>query len=370
MRLEDGFGTSSDEEAVMTRFGFRSVGLAVLAGIVAMSLVAPPVGAEKTSRSFLDFLTGTMELNEKELNRLADGKVMVNVFDAEKKREIVLCGVVRVDVPWEFAFENLKNLAEYRFEDGVVQTRKVGSNPTASDFATFSLPHNDIKDLKKAKIGKSEVKITEDLLKRIQAEVDWSGDYSTDVNRIFRDMLAKRTTMYLEGGLDKLAPYVDKNQPETVRGGMKHFFWQPSILFEYDPKFADYLSQFPAVKLDGTTDFVYWAFEEFGMKPSLSTRHVSIYQPGEEYRTKFVIAEINLYSSHYFQAAYSLTSVLEEEIRDEGKSSYIIWAQRLWFDKELGGLKRRSAQRRLRSAMKNGIQRQGEQLRAEYEKQN
>jgi hypothetical protein len=307
-----------------------------------------------------------MGLNDKELNRLAAGKVMVNVFKAEKKREIVLCGVVRVDVPWEFAFESLKNLEAYRYEDGTVQTHRVESPPTVDDFDTFTLPHNDIKDLKKAKIGKSEVKVTEDLLTRIHAEVDWSGDYAEDVNRIFRGMLAERTALYLDGGLEKLAPYVDKDPPETVFGGMKHFFWQSSILFEYDPKFAEYLSQYPAVKLEGTTDFIYWAFEEFGMKPSLSTRHVSIYQPGEEYRTKFVIAEINLYSSHYFQAAYSLTAFLEEEIEDAGESSYIVWAQRLWFDKELGGLKRRSAQGRLRGAMEDGIKRQSEQLSAEY----
>jgi hypothetical protein len=340
--------------------------LAVLAGFVAVLFDASPMAADESASSFREFLITTVGLSEEELDNLAAGRALVNVFDVEDKHELIMCGVTRVDVPWEYALEKFKYFVEYRQKEGAVQIRKIGPSPSVADFEMFSLPDGDVSDLKKAKSGSCNVKITDALLAQLQNEVDWSGNYANDVNRIFREMLVRRTTAYLEGGIDKLSPYVDKNPPQTVRGGMKSFLGQSSVLYEFVPEFSDYLSRFPSVELEGTTDFAYCVFEDFGMKPTLSTRHVSIYQPSEAYKVKFLVAEINLYSSHYFQAMYSLTSFLEAEVRNEGKSSYILWVQRFWFDNELKGMKRRSAEGRLSDAMKDNIEVQTKRLHEKY----
>jgi len=140
-----------------------------------------------------------------------------------------------------------------------------------------------------------------------------------------------------------------------------------SALFEYVPEFAEYLAKYPTVELDGTTDLIFCVFEDFGMKPTLSTRHVSIHRAPEGYRIKFTLAEINLYSSHYFQSMYSVTTLAESDLIDDGMASYVLFSQRFWFDSELKGMKRRSAEGRLSDAMEDTMKRQRDRLEAAYQ---
>ncbi|UCH85583.1 MAG: hypothetical protein JSW50_07830 [Candidatus Latescibacterota bacterium] len=348
----------------MTRLAKKFICSTLLAILMAM-----PALADKNTPPFSDFLRDNMGLSDTEIANLAAGKLLVNVFDVEDNRELLLCGVAKVDVPSEFALANLESLVAHRHENGVLQIERFSSPPSVADIEEFELPDEDIKDLKKAKRGKSNVKITERFLKQIETEIDWTGDYTADVNRIYREMLVRRVTDYLGGGLDSLKPYVDKDPPQTVRDGMRNILGRSSALYEHVPEFATYLDSYPNGELEGAADLLYCVYEDFGMKPTLSTRHVSFYQPTQSYSANFMLAEINIYSSHYFQAMYSMTTFLEADLHGEDKSSYVILIQRFWFDKELKGMKRRSAEGRLSNAMEESFSRQRDRLVASYKNQ-
>ena len=51
-----------------------------------------------------------------------------------------------------------------------------------------------------------------------------------------------------------------------------------SYIFDYNPEFYEYLSDYPTKQLDGVKNFLYWSNERLGLKPVISVTHVSIYR--------------------------------------------------------------------------------------------
>jgi hypothetical protein len=66
---------------------------------------------------------------------------------------------------------------------------------------------------------------------------------------------------------------------------------------------------------------------------------------------------------------YSITSLVESDLVDEGMAPYVLFSQRFWFDGELKGMKRRSAEGRLSDAMEDTMKRQRERLETDYQSQ-
>src|SRR5206468_4219658 len=70
------------------------------------------------------------------------------------------------------------------------------------------------------------------------------------------------------------------------------------------PGLPDHLARFPASRVAGAEDFLYWSKEKFGVAPFISVTHVTILCPSAA-RT-CVMATKDVYSSRYIDASLAL----------------------------------------------------------------
>ena len=76
------------------------------------------------------------------------------------------------------------------------------------------------------------------------------------------------------------------------------------------PDFEKYLLDYPNAKPANVENSFHWEKLKFGMKPTLRIVHVVTMHGDKPSQPPYVIAEKQLYSSHYFEAALDLTFVL------------------------------------------------------------
>ena len=102
-------------------------------------------------------------------------------------------------------------------------------------------------------------------------------------------------------------------------------------IFDYVPTFQHYLQSYPHDTLAGVTDAVYWATDHLAsLRPILSITHLSLYEPTGAPLT--LVSEKQLYASHYFLGAFTLTTLLDRPDAPSGNGSYYMVVQRMRFD--------------------------------------
>src|SRR5206468_10012047 len=77
------------------------------------------------------------------------------------------------------------------------------------------------------------------------------------------------------------------------------------------PEFMNYLRRFPAVRLEGTENILYWSKDDIN-RPVTRVTHLALYpsRPGA-HRPGF-IATKQIYAAHYFDAGLGLTCAFED----------------------------------------------------------
>lgn len=58
-----------------------------------------------------------------------------------------------------------------------------------------------------------------------------------------------------------------------------------------------------------TASFLYWAVEEFGFRPVVRVTHVVVMQPMEPDLPQVILGSIQVYASHYIDAALGITAL-------------------------------------------------------------
>lgn len=141
--------------------------------------------------------------------------------------------------------------------------------------------------------------------------------------------------------------YDDRRQPLALHEGFHALLAESPYVADHAPEFHHYLDAYPRQPLAGVTDVIYWSVQEFGLRPLTTVTHASVYRraPGSEPRT--VIAMKQIYASHYFHAALQLIEVFEDRSEFGGPRAYLVYLDRSLFDTALGGLTRRTVERRL-----------------------
>jgi len=330
--------------------------------LVALVICAPPLAdspwAQQDHSELLVFFERKAQFDRDELEALADGDAVVRILDPHHDREAAAVGIIRMNVPVELFLKRYRDLSVLRNRDGMLQIEPVSSPPTLDDFAALQLPEKDLKDLKKSKPGDSEVKLPQEVLSRLRARANSPGSSDTELNAIVREMLLQRVNQYLGEGLGALAPYVDKEPPQSVAVGMKKILDVTPLLRKQAPELHDYLLGFPRSRLEAATDFVYWSVEAFGLKPTVRLKHTITYRPSPDQPTKAVIVEVGLYASHYYVASLSIISWIELDLDGNGAESYLVEFTRNWFDGDLNWFERRTLNGRVKKSLRQTLEEQ------------
>jgi hypothetical protein len=326
---------------VISRYGYP---LAIL--LATLLFVRPSFGQTAALRE----LRQVAGFNDADVRALDDGLPVVKVPSAEDQREVVVLGVVRIDVPATFLVDRLRNIEDALAGGSVAQQiGRFTEPPSTDDMAGFGLPRDDVKALRQCRPGRCDVKLPADVMDHVQAAVDWSApDAEQQASRFMANWLTEYLEAYRRGGNAALATYDDKQEPLSVAEGFHMLLRVSARLDKYRPELRDYLERFPEANLSGAEDIYYWSVEDFGLKPVTHLYHTTIYRPAGESPSEAIIVRKQIYASHYFQAAVSFVDIAD--VGAPGSPAlYVTFLTRQRFDGKVGGLNRSVLERKLRT---------------------
>ncbi len=271
------------------------------------------------------FLEHDIGLSDDEIRKAEQGEVVVKVLDTPVKHEVALFGIVWVEATTDYFVEKYSDIENFEKGKGISLIKKISNPPRLEDFTSIRFPQEDLDAIPKCKIGNCSVKIQEDSLLRLQAEIDWNAaDADQKAHRLIAEMAFEGMMKYRNGGDDVLSAYRDKKRPLFLAKEFDSMLRSSSHLYEYVPELENYLKNYPDAELDGASDFLYWSMNEFGLKPLFRINHVVIYPLAEGHNAEVAIASKMIYASHYFHTALELRALVRDSDNPTDVGFYLI----------------------------------------------
>ena len=254
-------------------------------------------------------------LTESQIKALRAGKAVSKTLRSRTPAEIFVFGAMYVNASPEaylaFAtdFDRLKTISGY------LAVGKFSPPPQLNDLSGFTFDGDDVEAVKECKPADCDVQLPEGSMRRIQGAIDWSAPNVADqVNQMVQKLALDRLLAYQQEGNAALGMYNDKEHPTDVASQFQYILSYTRVLPERLPEFYRYLLSYPLEKPTNVEDLFYWAKVKFGLKPTLRMVHVVTTTRDTINGRGYVVAEKQLYASHYFQTALDLTFCIPEPL--------------------------------------------------------
>jgi len=292
----------------------------IIAAVAVWLLTAAPLAVSQGSQSPLpptleSYLRQLVKLTNAERRRLLAGAAITKLLPGDDSKEVGVFGAIWIDADPHRYVEAVSDIEKFERGGGFRMTKRISAPPTPEDFAQLHLPEADVEDLRRCRVGGCEVKLGEDAIQRLHAEVNWDApDHRAQVQAFIRRLAFAYVNGYLEGGNDRLATYRDAARPISVAAEFRALIDRMPELKTQMPGVQNYLLEYPKVTLPGSTSFLYWQETHFGLKPTIRISHLTITEQAQQ----TVVMSKMLYASHYVWAALELRTLLPEQSRGRG----------------------------------------------------
>lgn len=289
--------------------------LAALA-LIPSPWVVPSHGFAAALPTALDsYLTTIVKLSPEERKRFSDGAPVTKLLETNEDEEVAVFGAIWIGAPMQRYVDAVKDIENFERGGGFRVTRRISSPPRIEDFAEMRLPDEDFEDLKDCRVGDCIVKLGEEGIRKLRAEVDFRSPGAHEAaNALMRQFALEYVTRYLAGGNESLAVYRDHSRPLFVAKEFRAMIDRMPALTTYMPNVRRYLLDYPKAVLEGSTSFLYWQETEFGLRPTTRISHVVI----REGPNDTVVATKMLYASHYFWTGLEGRVLLPDPARGPG----------------------------------------------------
>jgi hypothetical protein len=325
--------------------------LVAAAGLAGLAVTSLPIAVDARAlpKEIEQYLVGLAKFTATEVASFEAGQVIAKVTPGGADGEVVAVAAVKIRSPRKQVVAYYGQMVAY--VDGQV-TRAFGkfSNPpTMADVKDMSLAADEIAQLKSCKPKDCDLRIGGAAITKVRSAINWNGpDPAGQVNTMLRQLAVDYVAAYLKNGDAALITYDDTSSPVSLKQQWQELAQGSPFFQQYNPALRDYLAQFPAGKLPGTTDILYWINEQYGgLKPVLSITHGVVYDAPEQ-PDRTVILQKQLYASHYYEGSLALAVAI-----DAPDGTYLLYANRSRGDLlkgGFGGLKRRLAGDQARKA--------------------
>jgi hypothetical protein len=284
------------------------------------------------------FLQKYIGLSPDEIEKARRGEVVTKVLNAAEREEVALFGIVAVDVPRDEVIKRVKDLPNFLRTPGRSAFGLFSTPAVPADASALVVEGSDFDALKGCKPGECDLKMPTASIEEFSSKIDWSSPTAkTQVENLVRQRAATYVNNYRRGGTAAMTAYGDEKQTRSTSEAFTALLAESPYLFDYMPTFHKYLEAYPTGSLANVTDAIYWASDKMGsMRPILSINHASIYAPPGA--PLALMSTKQLYASHYFLGAFTLTTILDRPDAPNGKGAYYIVVQRMRFDHLPGGL--------------------------------
>ena len=302
----------------------RAVVAAVVVALIAAA--APPCRSQSNS-DLHTFFQQNVGLTPDEIAAIRSGQPVTKTLPSRMPAEVFLFGAVYIHAAPEsylkFAhdFDRRRKLPNY-LALGVFSTP-----PRLSDLEGFSFDEDDVQALKDCQPGDCQIQMPASSIEEIQQSINWSApDVNKHVNQLLQEAALRRLIAYQREGNQALGIYTDKPDSTEVPKQFTYMLSYSKVFPEQLPDFYQYLLAYPNAKPANVEDTFYWARVKFGLKPTLRVVHVVTMRRDPADRVAYVIAEKQLYASHYFMTALDLSFCARDSDDPKQPGFYLIMA--------------------------------------------
>ena len=298
--------------------------IAVLFGLIA-GLAS--VSLSQSNPDLRTYFKDYIGLNDDQIAAIRNGEAVTKNLQSRTADEIFVFGAVYIKAEADSYLKLSRDFDRLRTLPGYLAIGQFSNPPRLSDLEGFTFDDEDIKALKNCKTGNCEVQMPTSSIEELHSSIDLSApDAEEQVNRLLQQTVLTRLLAYQRAGNQVLGVYNDKHNPTLVPEQFKYMLSYSKALPRYFPDFSNYLLTYPDGQTSGVENSFYWAKVKFGLKPTLRVVHVLTLRRETPAGPVIVVAEKQLYSSHYFETALDLTFCIPEATDSSSPGFYLIMA--------------------------------------------
>ena len=337
------------------------VGRAAIPGFCALSVVLLLVVASNAEpgSELQKYFQQDIGLSQQQIASIRSGQPVTKALPSRKPDEVFLFGAVYVQAAPEKYVQFAHDYNRLRKLPSNLALGVFSNPPTLSDLKSFTFDNDDIKALKNCKPGNCLLQMPEGSIEELQKSVNWSAaDVNDEVNQQLQKGALQRLLAYQRDGNRALGVYVDKPNPIDVSKQFSYMVGYSKALPSYLPDFYHYLLDYPEGKPTNVENSFYWARVKFGLKPTLRVVHVLTMHGNPGDPIAYVIAEKQLYSSHYFETALDFTFCVRDTTDPKPPGFYLIMvmgSEQAGLTGAKGSIVRRAAVGRSVSNLQTGL---------------
>jgi hypothetical protein len=266
------------------------------------------VGQNSVSE-FHKILFANATFNETDFAALRQGQTVVRLLPATDKREVAVCGLVSLGVTADMFLESFRESMTKKSDHAILEIGRFSNTPTLADLQTLSFEERDIEDLKQCLVGDCKLKLSRQMIERLQTEVNWQApDYRIQATQLLKRMLSEYVSDYLARGDAALIEYTDKSTAIRLADEQRALLAASNYIANELPDQRPHLKRFAQPEMSLVENAIVWSKIKFGLKPVIAFNHIKIYKRERGSGPQVLIASRQIYANHYFDSSLALTA--------------------------------------------------------------
>jgi hypothetical protein len=323
--------------------------LGLLCAAVSLLLATPP---QQTPQKEVNDFLARAGISTADAPKLETGAVVTHATDGQSDNEVFVVAAVKIRAPRKRVTDYYGQMIAYVDGKVTLAFGRFGSPPSLADVKDLAFDRGEVDDMKSCHPGRCDIRLGGAGLDALRSAVDWdAADYVERANAFARKAAIDYVTAYQSRGDAALVTYNDRAEPVSMKEQWLGILGNSPQFHQYTPELKTYLERFPGGSLPGARTVLYWAKENYGLKPVISIVHGVIYDPpGQPDRT--IVVQKQLYASHYYDGSLAVATLLDTE--DGGSpATYLVYVNRSRGDLlkgGFGGLRKNAARGQARRA--------------------
>ena len=279
--------------------------------VVVMLVSARDVTAQSSASAQAYFQK--VGLSAEQINSVKNGQAVATSLNTRNGNEMFIFGAIFVSAAPETYLKFVDDYGRLRKLDEYIAIERFSAPPTLANLKGFEFDAEDIKALKDCKPGDCDIQMPDMTMGQFRAKINFSDpNAASKANQFLQQRALQRLVQYQKQGTISGLVYNDKKQPTDSVKEFKYL-----LSFSKMPEglqgFYNYLVSYPKGAPAGAKTWFYWAKVKFGLKPTLRVLQVVQMEKKAPAAPAYVIAEKQLYASHYFATALDLTLLYRSE---------------------------------------------------------
>lgn len=318
---------------------------------LAVTIIAAVTGRVSAEGAPPDLRTTVKEIgfSDSDVLRIYSGQAVACILPRRDNAAAFVTGMVRIDASEEALVDHIRRIDTLRSGGRTLQMGPFGTPPSLDDLAPLVFEDQDLKDLRKCRVGACEMQVGDPTIELAKG-IDWAArDNKTRASRVLKEGLLARVQEYLQQG--SLPVYENNDRPEPVASAFEQILAASPEMVRQDPALFEYLRRFPAARLSDVENFTYWAKDK-ARSPVVSAVHLCIHRVKYGDRTCYFVCLKHIYDSRYFIGYAEFLTLLPDP--DTAKRFYFLRSVRALIDPP-GGLLRGFLLGRIKAQMRDAL---------------